>query len=138
MDVNTNVEVKAFGVPAIPPMEKEAHEKPQVRPIEEGNGAGVALLDDRVLKGKERQGPVAQGDQPSPEEARVHLKNLNKLIGPLGTKLAFELNDETGTMIVQVRNRETDKIIRQFPPEEMLQLEAKIKELVGLLFDKEA
>jgi flagellar protein FlaG len=41
-------------------------------------------------------------------------------------------------MVVRVFNRATEELIREIPPEDLLQLHKKIVELRGVLFDKRA
>ncbi len=50
--------------------------------------------------------------------------------------ISFSLHKETGRTMVRVFDKETDTLIREIPPEEFLDLAAKIHEMVGVLFDK--
>jgi flagellar protein FlaG len=43
--------------------------------------------------------------------------------------------DEQGKMIVQVLDRSSGKVIRQIPPENLVQVRDKLEELRGILFD---
>ncbi len=48
------------------------------------------------------------------------------------------LHDEIDNqVIVEIKNIETDELIRQFPPEELLQIREKMIDLTGLLFDQQ-
>ena len=38
--------------------------------------------------------------------------------------------------MVRVVDKETEKLIREIPPEEFLNLAAKLDEMVGIIFDK--
>jgi flagellar protein FlaG len=46
------------------------------------------------------------------------------------------MHEETGRTMVNVKEQETGKLIRQIPPEQLLDLAAKIDEMIGILFDK--
>lgn len=52
-------------------------------------------------------------------------------------KIHLELENDLGIIIVKVIDQETDKVIRQIPPEELVQLSKNAQDLKGLLIDKE-
>ena len=64
-------------------------------------------------------------EKKSKEEIKTELqrvvKELNEAMNPLNTDLTFKFND---------------KVIREFPTKEALRLMEKMRELVGMLFDK--
>ncbi len=76
----------------------------------------------------------------SKEEIKRELQNvieeLNKAMNPLNQDLKFQFNDKVDELIVQVVDKKNDIVIREFPPKEALKLMEKMRELVGLLFDK--
>ncbi len=50
--------------------------------------------------------------------------------------LRFSKHSSTGRTMIKVINKETDSLIREIPPEDILNLAAKMQELSGILFDK--
>jgi hypothetical protein len=48
--------------------------------------------------------------------------------------LQFSVHEATGEIMVTVREESTGEVIREIPPSEMLDLAARIDEMVGLLF----
>lgn len=68
-----------------------------------------------------------------------YIKNLElvnrRLIGP-DTRLEFSVHKGTHEIIVKVINEDTDEVIKEIPPEKILDLVAKIWEIVGLFVDK--
>ena len=52
-------------------------------------------------------------------------------------RLDFQVDKETQRIVVKVIDTETDKVIKEIPPEQLVQLAAKIQEMVGLLVDEE-
>ena len=50
--------------------------------------------------------------------------------------LQFSVHETTGRTVVKVVDKETDKLIREIPPEEFLNLAAKLDEMIGIIFDK--
>ena len=55
-----------------------------------------------------------------------------------GQILEFSVDDDTKQLTMQVKDAKTGKVIRQVPPKEVLDMEKRIHELVGLLVDKQA
>lgn len=74
----------------------------------------------------------------SKREAEAIVDTLNEYTNVLQTKLGFSLNEEAEKVVITVRNKETDEIIRQIPAEELLLIQEKMEELTGLLLNKKA
>lgn len=64
------------------------------------------------------------------------IKHLNDHMKSLDTNITFGFNDKIDTMFVNVMERSTGKIIRKIPTEEAMELSEKMKEIVGMIFDK--
>jgi flagellar protein FlaG len=52
--------------------------------------------------------------------------------------LHLKVHGDTGKIMVQVFAKSDGKLIREIPPEELLNLAAKMEEMVGVLFSKTA
>ena len=52
--------------------------------------------------------------------------------------LRIKVHNDTGRLMVQVISAEDGKVIREIPPEELLNLAAKMEEMVGILFETAA
>lgn len=52
----------------------------------------------------------------------------------MNVSLSFEVYDKTGDVVVKVINRDTKEVIRQIPPEDLLEITEKLEELRGVLF----
>ncbi len=50
--------------------------------------------------------------------------------------LQFSVDHSTGRTIIKVFNKDTGKLIREVPPKSVLNLSAKLDEMMGILFDK--
>ena len=71
------------------------------------------------------------------EVSQDFLNDLEKdieLIHHVG--LQFSVHEDTGRTMVRVVNKDTDELIREIPPEEALNLAAKLEEMIGMVFDK--
>ena len=83
-----------------------------------------------------------QGKAPgeSEEISLQKLQNLTEAVGSymssLGVNLKFHIDEKTDTVQVEVRDPETQKLIRKIPDDEMLELAASIEKMVGLFLDR--
>lgn len=50
--------------------------------------------------------------------------------------LNFSIHEATGRTFVKVINGDTGEMVREIPPEQILDLAAKIDEMLGILFDQ--
>jgi len=50
--------------------------------------------------------------------------------------LKFSKHKDTDTTMIKVMDRETDELIREIPAENILDMAAKMEEMIGLIFDK--
>lgn len=64
------------------------------------------------------------------------VNELNKQMDLLNTNITFGYNDKINQMFVNVIEKSTGKVIRKFPTDEAMSLSAKMKEIVGIIFDK--
>ncbi len=65
-------------------------------------------------------------------------RDLEKISLAFNKKLRFSVNRELEEVVVKVIDPETDKVIRELPPEEIQNLHLKMREMIGLLFDESA
>jgi len=63
-------------------------------------------------------------------------EELNNYIRMFNTHLAFEIDRPSNRIIIKIIDTETEKVIRQIPPEELLRIMHHIDELLGLLVDE--
>ncbi len=81
-----------------------------------------------------------QMDKKSINEIKKELQRiteeLNNAMNPLNTEIKFHFNDKIDELTVKVIDKKNNEVIREFPPKEALRLMEKMRELVGMLFDK--
>jgi flagellar protein FlaG len=65
-------------------------------------------------------------------------KDINKKFEYLNKYLKIEIDNDLHEPIIKIMDKKTNEVIKQFPPEYLVELAKKIDELVGLLFSKEA
>ncbi len=64
------------------------------------------------------------------------LKDILKFTDIFNKRLKFSFNRALNQMIVKVIDKETDKVIKEIPPEELQRLHIRMKETLGILFDE--
>lgn len=65
-------------------------------------------------------------------------EEMNKFLELINSDIQFKLHDKTKQLIVQVVDTRDNKVLKEFPPHEMLDTLARIRDYVGLLLDKRA
>ncbi|MCU0572568.1 MAG: flagellar protein FlaG [Syntrophobacteraceae bacterium] len=111
----------------------DLNEPPLIQPPVRPNASGGTKAFSSERKPQDGNAPHGESGKTIRlvEEVQDYLDNLN-------IQLSFEIHEKTGEMVVQVMNRETGDLIRQLPPEELLDLKDKLSELRGVLFHQKA
>lgn len=68
---------------------------------------------------------------PDRKQIEVALKNFKS------TRFSYVLTGEVNRFIVKIIDKETDKVIKQVPSEELQKLHDNLQEALGILFDQE-
>ncbi|MBW1980180.1 MAG: flagellar protein FlaG [Deltaproteobacteria bacterium] len=63
---------------------------------------------------------------------------IQEYVDSLAVELKFQVHDKTGVLMVKVIKEETGEVIREVPPEQLLDLAARIDEMIGALLDAKA
>jgi len=71
-----------------------------------------------------------------PQEIHSTTEDLRRITTFFNRKLQFVVDHHSNEVIVKVIDKETDKVIKELPPEELQRLHKKLKEAIGLLFDE--
>jgi flagellar protein FlaG len=95
---------------------------------------------NRAVEPSDTIATVKQDSQNSQEDMEKTLsqtvEDLNKQMELLDTNISFGFNDEINLMYVNVMEKSSGETIRKIPSEEAMKLSAKMKEIVGMIFDK--
>ncbi|MDD6055852.1 MAG: FlaG family protein [Helicobacter sp.] len=65
-------------------------------------------------------------------------QQLNKELNPLNTSVTFSFSEDIQGLYVTVSEKDTNRVIRKIPSDEAMELMAKMKEVVGIIFNKQA
>ncbi len=108
---------------------------PPVQPVKETE-ATVFRKSEKKEEKQDRKSPgLGELDQAT---LRDVAEKTQAFLDDLKIKLDFEVYEETGDMVIRIFNRETEELLREIPPEELLELHRKVAELRGVLFDEKA
>jgi len=149
MDVNIATDMKGANVSVVPTnVEIEDAVKPPVQPVPVSSESDTVKLNNQTLHGKSTkeesssQGKLSQGKlsqgKLSQKDLEDAVKEIQQRFASIGSNFKFGLytHRETKSIVAQLRDKQTDEIIKQFPPEEVLNLREKLQDLIGLLFDE--
>lgn len=70
------------------------------------------------------------------DELALAVEQLNKTMRAYNTELHFEIHEKSGEIMVKVMNSESDAVIREIPPEKVLNIVAYFKEMLGIVIDR--
>jgi len=89
--------------------------------------------------------PVAEPvPEREPPEQETPIKDLRQVVDVftqaaelLNRAVRFQIDESTDRLVAQVVNVETNEVIRQIPPEELMRLARRLREFIGILLDIE-
>jgi flagellar protein FlaG len=108
-------------------------------------------LSGKSLNSLSQPNVTAQEQIPVEEKSKVVEEhnlsienNINEVFTSLQNKmkvlqnidLSFSVHEASGKTVITVLNEDTGEIIREIPSSELLNIEAKIEETIGLMLDK--
>ena len=85
-----------------------------------------------------REQVVRQPEQATVKPQVIHstTEDIKRMSLALSKKLQFVVDHGSNQVIVKVIDRETDKVIKELPPEELQRLHRNLKEAIGLVLDE--
>jgi flagellar protein FlaG len=93
----------------------------------------VRVQSARVAASENRQAAKKQ-----PADLGVVTSDLQHVGATLNRRLSFSVNEKLGQVVVKVIDADTDKVVKEIPPEELQHVYERIREVIGLLLDKQA
>lgn len=74
----------------------------------------------------------------SKENLKKVTKEINGIMDSLDVHIQFKLHEKTKRLIVQVIDSRDQSVIKEFPPHQLLDTIAAIRDQIGVLLDKHA
>jgi flagellar protein FlaG len=72
-----------------------------------------------------------------PEELQRLMEEVKKKFDMLSKYLKIDIDQELEIPVVKIMERDTNRVIRQIPPDYLLELMKRIDQLLGLLVERE-
>lgn len=92
----------------------------------------VGETEENAALGQSKDG------KPDAKQLGEAVKGLNEFFQSVRRTLQFSLDQESGRMVVQIKDLDTNKVIRQIPGEDVLKLAKRLDEIRGLIFEEKA
>ena len=73
---------------------------------------------------------------PSLEDIAKHVDSLNELVRTFDKGFEFQVHDKSEEYYVQVVDLVEDEIIREIPPEQIMDIMARIDNMIGIIVDE--
>ncbi len=104
----------------------------QVKPVETNTVTAKTYMD--------KQDGAREEEKRDAQANTKHLKSIlnetNNKIKPTRTRCEFSYVEDVNRVSIKVMDVDTDKVIREIPPEETLEMLQKLWEVAGLLVDE--
>jgi flagellar protein FlaG len=73
----------------------------------------------------------------SREAIEAAIREANQALEESATSIRFSTDPDTNGIVVRVTDEATGKVVRQIPTQEQLVIAARMRDLVGVLFNKQ-
>ncbi|HHX88068.1 MAG TPA: flagellar protein FlaG [Firmicutes bacterium] len=119
-----------------PAVLQRIQEQARQKRVERFSGApeGPAVKRSRQTLGQQKYQPE---DYSYLERLQKEVDRLNDTARIYNIGLRFSIHQETERLVVQVYDRRDNEVIREIPPEKVLNLVAQIQQMIGLLLDEQ-
>jgi len=77
-------------------------------------------------------------EEPNEEDMQQMMKELNELMSRINCNLEFSYHKEVNVMSVKMIDKATQEVIKELPPEEMIDNMIQAKDWIGAFLDKNA
>jgi len=121
---------------------------PAPAPVPVGNGAGLdapapvevqsAAAVVQIQSQEPARSPVGTGaasERDSGELLQLAVREVNTIMASHGRHLNIRMHEATGRRIVAVYDSASNEVVREIPPESVLDAHASMLELAGLFMD---
>jgi flagellar protein FlaG len=114
-----------------------------VTPVKPGTEVAKGNEKDQVKGGAPLSSLVEAKKAEEPKDIQEDLlndvvKEMNQHVQNYRRELQFLVDKDADKTVVKVVDMDTDEVIRQFPPESILELSKKMSEINGNIFNTEA
>ena len=112
--------------------------------VESVTTAGRNLAPPAQARSPSQNAAPQEGAKKAAAQERTDLAQMTEVVADIQKNLGmihdvdlqFSVHEASGEIMVTVREEASGEVIREIPPSEMLDLAARLGEMVGLLFDQ--
>lgn len=72
------------------------------------------------------------------EEVESAVAAFNEVFKQANVSVRYQVDTQTGDLIISLVNRDTQEVLRQVPPEQILRMRQRLEEMLGVIFDQTA
>lgn len=105
------------------------------RNIDKTQQVGNEKVVDKV---KEDDYKIYRNGDLKEKDLKNAVDKLNKFLEDNKTHAEYEVHDKFKDIMIKIVDDNTGKVIQEIPPKKILDMVAKMLEIVGVLFDKKA
>lgn len=106
--------------------------------VRTGEITGNETTDVRMTQGNPVEETVVQNDAYSRTMAEKAVENANQRVRAMGTEAKFSYNKEINRITITITDRESNKVVKEIPPEETQKMLERIHTMTGMIMDAEA
>ena len=81
---------------------------------------------------------MTQKEKGKQEQVKPTTEALNNFLEFMGAEIRFKVHEKSQRLFVQLVSEKDQRVLRQYPPEEFLDMVARIREFVGIFLDRKA
>lgn len=81
-------------------------------------------------------GPAGQNQEVSEKQLKEAVKDLHKKLDNSNNEVMFGVHEATKRVTIKIVDKDTKKVVKEFPPEKTLDMIAKVWEMAGILVDE--
>ena len=111
---------------------KQVSAEQPVQQVQQITAPAYSNFDSQTGEEAEQQ---RSGNVPSENTVKQAISDINKKINP-NTIAQYGFHEDTNRVTIKIVDKSSDKVIREFPAEETLDMIAKVWELAGILVDE--
>lgn len=94
----------------------------------------TSVVENARDKGQAESGEQGREQQPSNEQIRKAVEELNRKMG--NSEAIFGIHERTNRVTIKLVDKDTKKVIKELPPEKTLDMIARVWDLAGFLVDE--
>ena len=94
-----------------------------------------AKVKAEVKKESQARSDTDSGGAKKENNLEEIISRTNKVASAYNNQISFEIAEQGDPPVVVIKNKESGEVIRQIPAEEMVNLNRKMRDLVGMMFN---